>query len=148
MNEENNTLKAFGVAFQSKCLAAMLSDRAFLERIIDIMSPDFWETDAHKWVVKFVSTYFPTYRDIPTMSVFACEIMRVQDPLMQIAVREQIKSAYNEVSTAKDLPYIKEQFLVFCRNQKLKNAIWASQVMLKEGDYDGIWHAINEASKE
>jgi replicative DNA helicase len=144
---EVNNLKKFGTPFQAKCLAAMLSDRAFLERIIDIVSPDYFETDAHKWVVKFVSTYFPAYRDIPTMSVFACEIMRIQDPLMQIAVREQIKSAYNEVSTAKDLPYIKEQFLAFCRNQKLKNAIWASQVMLKEGDYDGIWHAINEASK-
>ena len=29
----------------------------------------------------------------------------------------------------------------------MKNAIWTSQVLLKEGDYDGIWHAINEASK-
>ena len=47
----------------------------------------------------------------------------------------------------KDLQYVKEQFLGFCRNQKLKNAIWASQVLLKEGDYEGIWHAINEASK-
>lgn len=144
---EINNLKKFGTPFQAKVLAAMLSDRAFLERIIDIVSPDYFETDAHRWVVKFVSTYFPTYRDIPTMSVFACEIMRIQDPLMQIAVREQVKSAYGEVSTAKDLPYIKEQFLAFCRNQKLKNAICASQMLLKEGDYEGIWHAINEASK-
>ena len=56
---EVNNLKKFGTAFQAKCLAAMLSDRAFLERIIDIVSPDYFETDAHKWVVKFVSTYFP-----------------------------------------------------------------------------------------
>ena len=147
MSEETNNLKRFGTAFQSKCLAAMLSDRAFLERIIDIMSPDFWETDAHKWVVKFVSTYFPTYRDIPTVPVFGCEILKIQDPLMQIAVKEQVKMAYNEIAHAKDLTYVKEQFLAFCRNQKLKNAIWASQVLLKEGDYDGIWHAINEASK-
>jgi replicative DNA helicase len=144
---EVNNLKKFGTPFQAKCLAAMLSDRAFLERIIDIVSPEYFETDAHKWVVKFVSTYFPAYRDIPTMSVFACEIMQIQDPLMQIAVREQVKMAYNEVSTAKDLKYVKEQFLGFCRNQKLKNAIWASQVLLKEGDYEGIWHVINEASK-
>src|ERR1035437_719542 len=118
MNEEINNLKKFGTTFQSKCLAAMLSDRAFLERIIDIMSPDFWETDAHKWIVKFISTYFPTYRDIPTMSVFACEIMQIQDPLMHLAVKEQVKMAYGEVASAKDLKYVKEQFLTFCRNQK------------------------------
>ena len=147
MNEEINNLKKFGVAFQSKCLAAMLSDRAFLERIIDIVSPDFWETDAHKWVVKFIATYFPTYRDIPTMAVFACEIQKIPDAVLNMAVKEQVKMAYTEVGTAKDLTYVKEQFLIFCRNQKLKNAIFSSQLLLKEGDYEGIWHTINEASK-
>ena len=144
---EVNNLKKFGTAFQAKCLAAMLSDRAFLERIIDIVQPDYFETDAHKWVVKFVSGYFPTYRDIPTVPVFGCEILKIQDAVMQMAVKEQVKMAYNEIAHAKDLTYVKEQFLAFCRNQKLKNAIWESQVLLKEGNYDGIWHAINEASK-
>jgi len=147
MENNESTLKQFGIAFQSKCMAAMLSDRAFLERIIDIVSPDYFETNAHKWIVKFISTYFPAYRDIPTMSVFACEIMRIQDPLMQVSVREQVKMAYGEVSSAKDLKYVKEQFLIFCRNQKLKNAIWTSQILLKEGNYDGIWSTISEASK-
>ena len=106
-----NNLKEFGTPFQAKCLAAMLSDRAFLERIVDIVQPEYFETDAHKWVVKFVMTYFPAYRDIPTMSVFACEIKQIQDAVMQVAVREQIKTAYGEVSHAKDLKYVKEKFL-------------------------------------
>lgn len=147
MNEEINNLKRFGTAFQAKALAAMLSDRAFLERIIDIVSPDYFETDAHKWIVKFIVTYFPTYRDIPTMAVFACEIQKIPDAVLNMAVREQVKMAYHEISTARDLTYVKEEFLGFCRNQKLKNAIFSSQLLLKEGDYEGIWHAINEASK-
>ncbi len=147
MNEETNNLKKFGVAFQSKCLAAIISDRAFLERIIDIMSPDFWETDAHKWAVKFITGYFPMYKDVPTMPVFACEIMKIQDVVLNAAVKEQVKAAFIEMTTAKDLPYVKEQFLSFCKNQKLKNAIFASQILLKEGDYEGIWTVINEASK-
>jgi len=145
-NEVNN-LKKFGTAFQAKCLAAMLSDRQFLERVVDIVSPDFFETDAHKWVVKFVTSYFPTYRDIPTMAVFACEIQKISDAVLNMAVKEQVKIAYSEVSTARDLTYVKEQFLLFCRNQKLKNAIFSSQQLLKEGNFEGIWHAINEASK-
>ena len=144
---EVNNLKKFGTAFQSKCLAAMLSDRSFLERIIDIASPEFFETDAHKWIVKFVSSYFPTYRDIPTMSVFACEIQKIPDAVLNMAVKEQVRISYGEVSTARDLTYVKEQFLAFCRNQKLKNAIFSSQQLLKDGNYEGIWHAINEASK-
>jgi replicative DNA helicase len=146
INGEINNLKKFGTSFQSKCLAVMLSDRAFLERIIDIVAPEYFETDANKWVVKFISTYFPTYRDVPTMAVFACEIMKIQDPILNMAVKEQVKMAYGEVS-AKDLTYVKEQFLAFCRNQKLKNAIFASHALLKDENYEGIWHVINEASK-
>lgn len=144
---ETNNLKKFGTAFQAKCIAAMLSDRPFLERISDIVSPDFFETDAHKWIVKFIITYFPTYRDVPTMAVFACEIQKISDAVLNMAVFEQVKMSYAEVSTAKDLTYVKEQFLMFCRNQKLKNAIFSSQQLLKEGNFEGIWQVINEASK-
>lgn len=142
-----NNLKKFGTSFQSKCLAAMLSDRAFLERIIDIIKPEYFETDAHKWVVKFISSYFPIYRDIPSMAVFHCEMTKIQDAIMHMAVKEQLMKAYSEIKISKDLAYVKEQFITFCRNQKLKNAIWESQALLKDGNYEGIWHVINEASK-
>lgn len=144
---EVNNLKKFGNTFQAKCLAALISDRSFLERIIDILSPDYFETDAHKWVVKLVTTYFPMYRNVPTMEVFHVEITKIQDPLMQMAVKEQVKAAYTQIGVAKDLTYIKEQFIEFCRNQKLKSAIWEAQALLKQGDYDGIQHVIHEASK-
>ena len=81
------------------------------------------------------------------MSVFACEIMKIQDIVMNAAVKEQAQTAFFEMKKATDLPYVKEQFLTFCKNQKLKNAIFASQILLKEGDYEGIWNVINDASK-
>jgi replicative DNA helicase len=144
-NEVNN-LKKFGNVFQSKCLGILLSDRAFLERIMDILSPDYFETDSHKWIVNMVMNYFPKYRAIPTMEVFSAEIMKVGDTLLQTSLKEQAKAAYNHVSSS-DTEYIKEQFLEFCRNQKLKNAIHEAGQFLRTGDYEGIWHVINEASK-
>lgn len=145
-NEANN-LKKFGATFQAKCIAVLISDRKFLEQILDIVSPDFFETDAHKWVVKLVTNYFPTYRSVPTMEVFQVEISKVQDNVMKAALIEHVKSAYGHVNAAKDLNYIKDQFLEFCKNQKLKNAIWASQALLKQGDYEGIRTIINEAAR-
>lgn len=143
---EVSNLKQFGSAFQSKCIAILITDRAFLERIFDILSPDYFETDGHKWVIKLVMDYFPKYRDVPTMEVFKVEILKVQDAVLQTAVFEQVKSAYKQISAA-DLAYVKEKFLEFCKNRKLANAIWAAQGLLKEGNYDGIWHVINDASK-
>lgn len=143
---EVNTLKVFGNVFQTKCIANLVSDRAFLERIVDIISPDYFESDSHKWIVKFVSEYFPKYREIPTMEVFAVEIQKLPDEVLKAAVKEQVKAAYKQVS-ASDMEYIKETVLQFCKNQKLKNAIWDAHEYLKKGDYDSIWHVINEASR-
>src|SRR5512137_1251676 len=98
-NEVNN-LKKFGSVFQSKCIAILISDRAFMERVIDIVAPDYFETDAHKWVVKLAMEYFPKYRDVPTMEVFKVEIQKVQDAVLQTAIFEQVKAAYKYVSAS------------------------------------------------
>lgn len=143
---EINTLKVYGPVFQTKCIANLVSDRAFLERIVDILSPDYFETDAHKWIVKFVMEYFPKYREIPTMEVFAVEIQKLGDVVLQAAIKDQVKAAYKVVSST-DREHIKETVLIFCKNQKLKNAIWDAHDFLKKGDYDGIWNVINEASR-
>jgi len=150
MNEENNesvnTLRKFGNVFQTKCISILITDRAFLERILDILSPDYFETDAHRWAIKLIMDYFPRYHEIPTMEVFAVEIQKISDNVLQAAIKEEIKSAYKQRS-ASDIVYVQEQFLEFCKNQKLKNAIHEAGQFLKRGDYDGIWNVINEASK-
>lgn len=144
-NQENN-LSKFGKSFQVKVIAALISDRAFLERIMDILSPDYFETDAHKFIIKLVMNYFPKYREIPTMEVMACEIQKVLAPDIQAAIKEQAILAYGQVS-ATDMVYVKEQFLEFCKTQKLKNAIFDSYKLLQSADYEGIWRIINDASK-
>ena len=145
VNEINN-LKKYGKVFQDKCIGILVSDRAFLERIVEILSSDYFETDSQKWVIKFVMEYFPKYQEIPTMSVFAVETQKIVDTVLQVAVIEQVKAAYRQVS-ASDIVYVKEQFLEFCKNQKLKNAIIEAGHFLRQGNYDGIWNVINEASR-
>ena len=146
MDNDANYIKKFGKTFQSKCIGVLLSDRAFLERIVDILSPDYFETDAHKWIVKLIMDYFPKYKGIPTRDVFKVEISKIADPVMNVAVLEQYKAAYMEMSTP-DATYIKEQFLEFCKNQKLKSAIYEAGDLLKVADYDGIWQLIKDATQ-
>lgn len=144
--EDANNLSKFGNVFQSKCLGILISDRAFVERIIDILSPDYFDTDAFKWSVKYVMSYFPKYKEIPTMEVLAIETQKIEDPVLQMAVKETLKLSYNQIISS-DIPYVREQFLEFCKHQKLKNAIWEANSLLKQEDYDGIWKVINDASK-
>lgn len=140
-----NTLKEFGTTFQTKCISALTTDLIFLERIADILSPDFFEIDSHKWVVILIKEYYFKYKNVPTPEVFKAEINGMQSPVLQAAVIELIKQAYKPISTS-DSEYIKDKFLEFCKNQKLKSAIYESGNLLKNADYDGIWKLINDAS--
>ena len=47
-----DNLKKFGSEFQIKCISGLVSDKTFIERISDILEPDSFETDAHKFIVK------------------------------------------------------------------------------------------------
>lgn len=146
--EFQNTLAVYGNIFQSKCIAALVSDRSFLERIVDILSPEYWETDAHKWVVKIITNYFIKYKELPTLEVFRMEWQSISDnqEVLRAAVLEEIKKAYFHIKDT-DVQYVKEQFLTFCKQMKLKTAIWRSVEHLKKGDYEAIKHEIDEVMR-
>ena len=93
---ENNNLKKFGKEFQSKCLAVLMSNRAFLERIVDILQPEYFETEAQKWITNLTIEYFNKYREIPTISVFQVEIKKIENEVLQASLIEQVKTVLNK----------------------------------------------------
>jgi replicative DNA helicase len=123
-----------------------VSDKTFIERISDILEPDSFETDAHKFIVKETISYFLQYKDLPTLAVFKVKVDGIENDLLKQSVVEQLRLVYQKISDT-DLKYIKEQFLEFCKNQKIKNAIMESVDHLKSGQYDKIKHVVDVAMK-
>lgn len=146
METETNLIKKYGKPFQDKCLAILMSDRAFIEQISDILSADYFETEQSKWMVNFLLDYFPKYSNLPTANVYAVELQKLEDPVLQASIKEQVKTAYKQISTS-DTEYIKSEFLQFCKQRKLANAILESYDLLKRGEYDKILSLVNDASK-
>jgi len=144
--EKMDTLKKYGAEFQNKCLTSLVTDRSFLERIVDILSPDYFETSSHKWIVEKATKYFLQYKDIPTPNVFAVMVTELDDEmrLMKQSIADLLTVVYGYVSDS-DLKYVKEQFLEFCRNQTLKNAIMKSVDFLKQGEYESIKNVVDNA---
>ena len=141
-----DNLKKFGSEFQIKCISGLVSDKTFIERISDILEPDSFETDAHKFIVKETISYFLQYKDLPTLAVFKVKVDSIENDLLKQSVVEQLRLVYQKISDT-DLKYIKEQFLEFCKNQKIKNAIMESVDHLKSGQYDKIKHVVDVAMK-
>ena len=141
-----DNLKKFGSEFQIKCISGLVSDKTFIERISDILEPDSFETDAHKFIVKETISYFLQYKDLPTLAVCKVKVDGIENDLLKQSVVEQLRLVYQKISDT-DLKYIKEQFLEFCKNQKIKNAIMESVDHLKSGQYDKIKHVVDVAMK-
>jgi replicative DNA helicase len=81
-----------------------------------------------------------------TLAVFKVKVDGIENDLLKQSVVEQLRLVYQKISDT-DLKYIKEQFLEFCKNQKIKNAIMESVDHLKSGQYDKIKHVVDVAMK-
>lgn len=139
-------LKKFGNEFQIKCISSLLSDKSFLERISDIVDPTSYETDSHQWIVKTILAYFMKYKDLPTLNVFKIQVDTIESDLLKRAVTDQLRVVYQKISDS-DINFVKEQYLEFCKNQKMKGAILDSVDLIKNGQYDKISHIVQDALK-
>ena len=140
-----NNLNSYGPGFQIKVLASLLNHKEFLINIHDILSDEYFDNQAHKWVVKEILKYYEKYHTTPTMEVLKVELRKVQNEVLQISIKEQLKEAYK--SSNDDLAYIEEEFSNFCKNQQLKKALLSSVDLLNAGDYESIKFLIESAMK-
>ena len=142
------TLKAlnqYGKSFQLKVLGSLLTDKKFLLNVRDVLSEDYFDSYAHKWIVEQTIKYFDKYHTTITMDVLKVELQKIDNDILQIALKEELRNSYQ--ATQDDLEYVQEEFTTFCKNQEMKQAILSSTDLLKAGDFDGIRDRIEKAMK-
>jgi len=141
-----DTLAKFGPTFQAKALASLLSSNDFLQQSLDVLNPKFFESDAGQWIVRKTVDYFAEYKTAPTLDVFKIELDREQDDVLKLAVKDQLRSAYQRKNDD-DLGYVRDSFLEFAKNQAIKSAIVKSVDLLQVGNYGEIKHLIDHAMR-
>ena len=138
-------LNQYGPHFQIKVISSLLTHKDFLVNIHDIISEDYWDNQAHKWIIKEILKYYDKYHTTPSMDVLKVELQKVTNDVLKISIKEQLKAAYE--ASDEDLEYVQEEFSSFCKNQQLKSALLSSVDLLKAGDYDSIKLMIENAMK-
>jgi replicative DNA helicase len=144
--ENVDTLSKYGPTFQAKVLASLLSSTEFFQQSLDVINPKFFENDAGQWIVDASLRYFSEYKVLPTLDVFKVELDKVNDDLLKIAVKEQLRSAYQRKHD-EDLEYVRDRFLDFAKNQAIKTAIIKSVDLLEIGKYNEIKDLVDKALK-
>ena len=140
-----NSINSYGHEFQIKVISSLLTHKEFLTNIHDIISEEYFENNAQKWTIKQIIKYYDKYHTTPTLDVLKVELQKIDNEVLQISIKEQLKEAY--VASDDDLEYVREEFTNFCRNQQLKRALMTSVDLLKAGDFESIRTLIDNALK-
>ena len=141
-----STLTQFGHVFQAKIISSLLSDKKFIQTICDILEPEYFDSDANKWIAKEIRDYFFEYKTSPTLDVMKVKIDGMDNDILQVSVVDNLKESWRNVEST-DLLFVQEQTLEFCRNQVMKNAIMDSVDLIEVGQYDQIKKIVDEAMK-
>ena len=136
-------LTHYGKPFQIKVLGSLLTDKKFILNIRDMIRPDYFDADSHKWVIETIISYFDKYHTNITMEVLKVELKKIENEVLKVAVKEELRHSY-EASQA-DTEYVQEEFTNFCKNQELKSALLESADLMKSGDFESIRGKIEHA---
>ncbi len=143
-------LSEYGWGFQVKVLAAMFTDRIFLQQISDIIQADYFESDANSWLLEVILTHFTEYKAPPSKDVLKVKLTELHDDgpesVLKAAILEQLKDVFRFMESD-DLTFVKDEILKFCKNQEIKRAIMESVGLLQLGNYDQIKTNMDKAMK-
>ena len=140
-----STMEEYGLGFQTKVISSLLTHKEFLVNIHDVLSDEYFNNQAQKWIIKEIIEYYEKYHCNVSIEILKTELKKIDNEILKIAIKEQLKESYH--ASEDDLKYVQEEFSNFCKNQQLKKALLNSVDLLKNGDYDSIRHLIDNALK-
>jgi len=140
-----SSIDEYGPSFQMKVISSLLTHKEFLQNINDVLSDEYFNNPAHKWIINEIIKYYEKYHTTISMDILKVEMKKLDNEVLKVSVKEQLREAYK--ADIDDLAYVQEEFSTFCKNQQLKKALLNSVDLLKAGDYDSIKYMIESAMK-
>ena len=98
------SLSQYGSGFQIKVISSLLTYKEFLLNIHDVLSDEYFEIQSHKWIIKEILKYYDKYHCPPTMEVLKVELKKIDNEVLQLSIKEQLKEAYK--TSDEDLKYV------------------------------------------
>ena len=82
-----NSIESYGISFQVKVISALLTDKPFLQNINDVLTEEYFNNLAHKWIINEVLKYYQKFHCPPTMDVLKIEMKRVDNEVLQLSFK-------------------------------------------------------------
>lgn len=124
-----------GVDFQYRLIAQILSDNRFAESIIDIIDPNYFDSNSLKHIVLTIKEAHLKDNVIPDAN--SLEIRLNSSLINEVDRTWAIQELVNiKNANLNDTFFIQEESMKFCKQQELKKSIKEIQNIIDKGDYN------------
>ena len=72
-------LSQFGHAFQIKSIVSLMTDKKFLEQVVDMLDDQYYDGDAKKWIIRHSKEYFVKYNKAITIDAFKVGVSSISN---------------------------------------------------------------------
>lgn len=141
----NNSVFSYGNAYEQKLLALILKDKTFFLDIYEILKKEYFSNEYNSYIYRVIVEYFYEYKKVPTLDYFK---IKIEDLDKDSDYKNGLVDALREVVLNKDaidLDSVRKHSISFCRNQKMKEALYQSVDLLKDSKYDDIFTLMKDA---
>ena len=139
----------FDIEFQTKIAACVFKDKQFNDRVIDLIKPEYFQSNSEAAIVYAVSRYFSKYKTAPDITIL---MQLLKDDIKAKIIRsdlvDDVKDSVRKLvaEDITDAVFVSDQVAVFARHQAMENAMMPYLDLIARGEYDKAAKLVAEAS--
>jgi replicative DNA helicase len=138
---EERNFGYLGFSFQQSLLKAIIEDRKYGETIIEVLETKFFDNNSFRYIIENVKELYSSYGKIPNYETVTQKIIsesgNKDSNRIHIDTLEQIKN------DEKDVNFVKDRALNFCKQQNLKKELKSVNHIIDNGNFED-YHKIEQ----
>lgn len=149
-NTNGPSFADYGEDFQERVIQALLIDFGWAEQMHEIIKVEYFDLEHFQYLVKRYYDYYTKWSTFPTIPILA-NILRDNlkngigaDDIILRRIVPLLKKIRKEPDL-RDLPYVKEKALDFCKKQAMKEALYRSTDLIISNEYDEVLEIMKKA---
>jgi replicative DNA helicase len=138
---EERNFGYLGFSFQQSLLKAIIEDKKYGDTIIEVLETKFFDNNSFRYIIENVKELYTSYGKIPNYETITQKIIsesgNKDTNRIHIDTLEQIKN------DDKDVNFVKDRALNFCKQQNLKKELKSVNHIIDNGNFED-YHKIEQ----
>ena len=138
---EERNFGYLGFSFQESLIKAIIEDRKYGDTIIEVLETKFFDNNSFRYIIENVKELYTAYGKIPNYETITQKIIsesgNKDTNRIHIDTLEQIKN------DDKDVNFVKDRALNFCKQQNLKKELKSVNHIIDNGNFED-YHKIEQ----